>query len=176
MKRLLFATAATATLLTTLVGPVAVSANDDPHRTFLPAAPFDLPAGTYCAFDVHLDILADREYAATTILPDGSTRLTVTGSYMLAASNDQTGKTIVVNAGGPGTFTALPNGTTVIGSFRGRALFFAPNLTQFGFPSNVVLTAGPEVVTQEYAGDGSFTFTSFEGHPQLITDVCAALS
>ena len=159
-----------------LLAASPVAANSDPHRAFLPAGPFDLPGGTYCDFTVHMDVLADREYATSTSLPDGSTVLTVTGSLMLAATNVDTSKTVVVNAGGPGTFTFLPDGTTAIGTFLGRALFWAPNLTDYGFPSNVVMTAGPAVVTEEFAGDGSFTFTSFKGHPQLLTDVCGALS
>ncbi len=161
-------------VMLTAASPAA--ANSDPHRIFLPAGPWDLPGGTYCSFTIHVDVLADREYATVTSLPDGSTMWVVRGSLSLAVSNPAAPKNIVVNAGGPGTFTFLPDGFTVIGAFFGRAFLWAPDLVDLGFPSNVVAVAGPAVITQKFADDGSFSFLSVQGHPQVLTDVCAALS
>ncbi len=135
-----------------LLAASPAAANSDPHRTFLPAGPFDLPGGTYCAFTVHVDVVTDREYATSTSLPDGSTVMAVTGSFVLTLTNVDTSKTAIVNAGGPGTFTFLPDGITVVGRFFGRGLLWAPNLTVYGFPSNLVAAAGPVVITQELTG------------------------
>ena len=55
---------------------------------------------------------------------------------------------------------------------RGRGFLYAPNLTDFGFPSNIVATSGPMVITQAV---GELAFADFSGHPQVIVDVCAAL-
>ena len=170
--RHLLVLATTMAVAAMLIGPSSASANNDPHRIFLESAPFDLPVG-YCTFPVHVDTLANREYATFSTLPDGSTFIEVTGSFFVSLTNRDTGKTIVINASGPGSFTISPDDMTVIGDFRGRGLLWAPNLTEFGFPSNVVAAAGPMSITQ-VAADG--TFTSVSGHPHVITDVCAALS
>ncbi len=174
-RRLLRTVAATVAVAALLIAPSTASANNDPHRSFLASAPFELDQ-TFCAFSVHVDILVNREYATFTSLADGSTVITVSGSFFVGLTNPDTSKTIVVNASGPGTFTVSPDGMTVILNAQGRGFFFAPNLTDYGFPSNVVAVAGPVVITQQLAGDGTFTFTSVLGHPQVITDVCAALS
>ena len=52
---------------TVLFGGTTASANSDPHRMFLPAGPFDIPAGV-CAFPVHVDVPMNNEYAKVTDL------------------------------------------------------------------------------------------------------------
>jgi hypothetical protein len=165
----------TATTLVLLIGTSSAVANSDPHRFPLPSAPFDLDT-SYCPFPVHVAFPVDHGYASVTASSDGSTVYRVTGSLFARITNLTSGRSIVVNASGPGIFTFRPDGATVIGSFHGRVLLYAPNLTEHGFPSNVVAVAGPMVVTQLWAADGTFTFTDVAGHPQLITDVCGALS
>jgi hypothetical protein len=171
MRRLsLFLVAALALML---IGPAPVSANNDPHRSFMPTAPFDLAAGTYCAFPVHVDVLADREYATISTLPDGSTLYTVRGSLMLGVTNENTSKTMTVNSGGPGTYTYPPDSVNVIGDFLGQSALWAPNLTGNGFPSNFVATAGPVSFTMDMTtGD----FSNVSAHPHVLTDICTALA
>ena len=174
--RHLLVLATTMAVAAMLIGPSSASANNDPHRIFLPFASFDLD-DSYCdAFPVHVDGPVNREYGTVSTLPDGSTFIKVTGSFFVSLTNRDTGKTIVINASGPGSFTISPDGTTMIGDFRGRGLLWDPNLTKFGFPSNVVAAAGPVLITGQVAADETLTFTSVSGHPHVITDVCAALS
>ena len=55
----------------------------------------------------------------------------------------------------------------------GRTFLFGTNLTDYGLPSNLVATAGPVSLTLDFA---TLEMTSLSGHPNVITDVCAALS
>jgi hypothetical protein len=64
------------------------------------------------------------------------------------------------------------DGTTLTFDTQGLNLVFGTNLTQFGFPSNIVLTSGPVLWTFDLT-----TLTStVTGHPHVVVDVCAALS
>ena len=96
--------AASATTAVALVAAAPVAANNDPHRIYLAAAPFDVPA-TVCGFAVHVEPLVDREYAKVTTNPDGSTSYKITGAAFLNLTNTTTGKTITLNISGPGTST-----------------------------------------------------------------------
>lgn len=170
--------AASAAVAALVVGPGSGSANNDLHRIFEPAGPFDLPAG-YCAFPVHLDFPADREYGTLTTLPDGSTVIETTGSLMVTASNEANGKSVQINAGGPGTITIPPTGTPIVYDLRGRSLLIGTNLTAFGLPSNVVAGAGPAHFVEATNGLGGLPFgatISASGAPQVLMDVCAALA
>lgn len=152
--------------------PASASANSDPHRAFLDNQPFDLPTG-FCAFPVHVTFPTDREYAKVSVLPDGSTVLKVTGSLFMTATNTDTGKAITFNASGPGTLTVAADGSSLALDGRGVSMLFALNLTSFGAPSNVIVAAGPNVATFDFA---TSTYTYMQDLPHVLLDVCAALS
>ncbi len=155
-----------------LIGPASASANNDPHRIYLAAAPFDLPS-SFCGFPIHIDTLVDKEYAKVSQGADGSTIYKITGSLFDSVTNEATGKTITLNASGPANLTVSPDGT--IGTFdaRGLGLVFAPNLTQFGLPSNLVLVSGPTLASFDLVNG---TVISMATQPHVLLDVCAALS
>lgn len=153
-----------------LTGPTSGSANNDPHRSFSYSAPFDVPAAA-CGFPVHLDFPIDNEYQTVTTLPDGSTVFKATGRLIVTATNEDTGKAITLNVSGPGTVTLPPDGTALLDD-QGPALLYAVNGTQYGFPSNLVLTTGLLVVTFDATGN----ITTLTRQPSVRMDVCAALS
>lgn len=150
-----------------LVAPA--SANNDPHRSYVPGGPVDLPA-SMCGFPVHLD-LASNAYARITALPDGSTMYKFTGSLFVTATNANTETSIVVNVSGPATQIVSADGATFKMDAMGRGMWYAPNLTQFGFPSNIVVTSGLFQATFDAAGVAGVTRM-----PHVVLDVCAALA
>ena len=155
-----------------LITAAPASANNDPHRVFLPAGPVDLGA-EYCGFAVRLDFPVNKEYETVSTLPDGSLLEKVTGSFFATVTNIGTGKSITVNASGPGSFTTSADGKTFTWAFTGQALWYYPGLTSFGLPSNIVRTAGPGVATfDNVTGD----LLNLSGHPHVLMDVCAAIS
>lgn len=172
MRRTTALLAAAAMVL--LIGSAPASANNDPHRDFFPSGPLDLDE-TFCAFPVHIEILVNREYGKTSEAADGSTVIHVTGRLVVEVANVDTGASITVNAGGPGTLMYSPDGTTLIFHFLGRSLVYSPNLSEFGYPSNVMAFAGPFGVTMDLTDPTGALLSAF-GHPAVITDVCAALS
>jgi hypothetical protein len=155
-----------------LMGPASASANNDPHRIYLAAAPFDLPS-SFCGFPVHVEFPVNKEYAKVSTAADGSTIFKVTGSLFVSLTNTATGESITVNASGPGTATFSPDGTTEIFDASGLALLFGTNLTQLGFPSNIVQTSGPTLGTLDLT---TLAWTSMSRQPHVLLDVCAALS
>jgi hypothetical protein len=157
--------------LSALLAPSSAFANNDPHRTFLAATPFDLVG--FCNFPVHFDFPINKEYGTITMAADGSTIIKFTGSLFPSVTNEATGKTITLNASGPGTITISPDGTTEQFNAQGVGIIFAPNLTQFGFPSELVQTSGLAVFTEDL---GTGSIVSFTTVPHLLLDVCAALA
>ena len=172
------AAALLAALALLLMTAAPASANNDPHRSFLPADPFDLPAlgspGGICAFPVHVAWPVNKEYATTSYLPDGSMVIKVSGRIFMSVTNLDTLKTITVNVSSAGTFTYPLDGLTGIGTWTGPGWVEFPNLaTDFGFPSNFVVAAGSGVlVVSLTTGD----LISVSGHIHVTTDVCAALT
>ena len=167
-RRIVLALAVT---LSAILAPTSVSANNDPHRTFLPAVPFDLPA-VFCGFTVHLAAPVDREYGKISTGPDGSTTITFTGSLFTTLTNEVTGKAITLNTSGPATVTIFPDGRD-IDHGEGLALIFAANGPQVGLPSGLVLLSGPV----DFIGNlVNGTISSFLTPPHVLLDVCAALA
>jgi len=155
-----------------LTGWTPAAANSDPHRTYEPLAPIDLPTG-YCAFPVHLDWVANKEYASVTVFADGSTAFVTTGALIAEATNVVTGKTVKVNASGPGTITVSADGSALTYDVQGLLILPASNLTALGFPSNLVVTSGPARFVQ---ASGLGPIVSMDATPHLLYDVCAALA
>jgi len=128
----------------------------------------------YCGFPVRLDFPVNNEYQTVSTAPDGSTVFTITGHLTVSATNQVTGKTVTVNASGPGSLTISPDGSTGVFDNRGLFFLFAPNATQFGFPSNIVVTSGAWSFVSDFATNNIIRLTS--GQPHVLSDVCAALS
>ena len=154
------------------IAVASASANNDPHRFFLDSSPMDFPA-SFCGFPVHVEAVVNKEYAKVSQGADGSTILKITGSLFDRATNEDTGKSITFNASGPVTLTFSPDGTTLTIQGRGLTGAFAPNLTEFGFPSNIVVFSGPALATVDLA---TGAVISLAGQPHVVLDVCAALS
>ncbi|MDP9235386.1 MAG: hypothetical protein M3P01_12685 [Actinomycetota bacterium] len=167
-----FALLVTGALLLGLTGLVTAPpalANNDPHRVFLPAGPVDLPVG-FCSFPTHLDVVANKEYGKITTLPDGTTIIEETGTFKLRATNVTTGKTVLLNASGPGTITIYPDGSvTVDGTGHWLIFNLSAAAASFGFPG-VMLTSGQ--IHETLDPTGTPTALSVTGR---ATDVCAAL-
>jgi hypothetical protein len=158
--------------LIALLAPVSVSANNDPHRTFLAATPLDLPAG-FCSFPVHLDFPVNKEYGTFSTTADGSTMIKVTGSLVVTATNTARGTTITLNVSGPGTNIISHDGTKLQFDLLGLTLFFVTNGPHFGLPSGLVQTSGPLTGTLDL---GSSAIISLTSRPYVLLDVCAALA
>ena len=174
MRRVIVFLAALTLLLMT-AAPAA--ANNDPHRFFLPQGSMDFPAAPAgpCAFTVHLDTLVDKVYGRQTTLADGSTIFTLTGSMTVRVSAN--GKAFDLNVAGPGRNLYAPDFGTWSFAIRGQMLILNPELTDMGYPSDMVLTSGlwegTAAAADNWAGS-VFTSTSHLGHLEM--DVCAALS
>jgi hypothetical protein len=124
-----------------------------PTRMFLPAPPFLLVTDS-CLFDVRIDFTRNSEYIM--VFSDASgepTRGIITGALVQRFTNVATGKSIVVNASGPGFLT---NQSLVLG---GRSTVFVPG--------RLFLNAG------RVQFDAVGNITSVTGK---TTDLCAALS
>jgi len=174
MRRFAVLLAALALLMVTAA---PASANNDPHRFFLPQGSIDFLAAPNgpCAFAVHLDTLVNKEYGKQTTLADGSTLFTLTGSMTVRVSAH--GKAFDLNVSGPMRSLYAPDGSTWSFSNRGQMLTFNPALTDMGYPSDMVLTSGLWEGTAAAVGNwaGSvITSTSHLGHLEM--DVCAAIS
>jgi hypothetical protein len=87
---------------------------------------FTLPAPDFCAFDVQLTVIVNREYETVfPVAPDGSQKVLINGTLVVQLTNLVTNKTLLVNASGPGYFTFYADGSaTVIG--EGLSLVFFP--------------------------------------------------
>jgi hypothetical protein len=131
----------------------------------LNAEPYDAACGTTT---VHVTFPVNREFFRATTLPDGTIRYDITGALFVTYSTDA-GASVTVNASGPGTQFAYPNGDfeaqgTGLNSFT----FTADHAATLGVPQ-ISVSAGPIDVT--FHADGSVS-----GHMgNIIEDVCAEL-
>jgi hypothetical protein len=78
---------------------------DPPTREPVPLEPFTFPAGQVCSFPLQVEALRDKEKITT--FSDGRMRLT--GSFVARLTNPESGRSIVVNASGPGWLDGNPN-------------------------------------------------------------------
>ena len=138
--------------------------------------PFTLPAlgspGGVCQFPVLVEIPVDGTQSKTTTLPDHSTVTSFEGSFKETLTNTATGKTINVNASGPGTVTQAHRSSVLQIASLGVATTYVTNGADFGLP-NFFYYAGPFDFTTDTSND---TLTSVSRFPHLLTDLCAALS
>jgi len=173
MKRLaLFGLAALAAVGGLAGAAVATPGDDSPHRVPVNNTPFDLPAQV-CGFPIHVGVVVDKEYFTHQVtLPDGTLIQQVNGRLVLSYTNTDTGKTIVENLSGPGTFTSYPDGSFLTDATGLNANYFGPigqaNTGEPGF----VLSSGHVVV--HFSGvtgaADSFTLTGTQ------TNGCALLA
>jgi hypothetical protein len=160
----------------TLAGPALTGtstawANNDPHRVYLPSSPFDI-APNVCGFTVHVDIPVDRQYGTFSTLDDGSTVVKITGSLWWTLTNTTNGKSITLNASGPGTIIFPINTTLAIVNGQGLNVFYITNGADFGVP-NLMYSSGLLQFTTDLSND---TIVSMPRQPHLLLDVCAALT
>jgi hypothetical protein len=178
MRRFAMAVALAASVALVLVSLApAASANNDPHRFFLPQGSFDWAAAPDgpCDFPVHLDTVVNKEYASQTTLADGSTVLKYTGVMKVRVSAN--GTSLDLNASGPGEMIFAPDGTTWSFAMGGRFIILNPGLTALGYPSNMVLTTGLFEGTMAAADNWAGSVFISAGHlGQLALDICAALA
>ncbi len=143
-----------------------------PGWTFLPPAPFTLPA-SYCGFPVYWDYPVSMVYAKILKTSDGSIITLNTGALTLSLTNLDTGKTIteVIPAAVKGTMN--PDGSfTLRGMGPNGPIALTPtNALRFGLPI-VSVVAG--LLEGSFDPDGNLTSLSLKGH--VLVDVCAALS
>jgi hypothetical protein len=152
-----------------LAGAGSAAAAGDP-RIPAPNGPAEIPA-LACGFTV-LDVpLASNEYfVQTTANPDGSLTMRVTGQLVVQLTNETTGKSVTVNASGPGTGTFYPDGSAAY-DLQGPLLnWFTPDAqARYGVPG-LALISGHTTATADPSG----TLTSLQIDGQ-VTDLCAAL-
>jgi hypothetical protein len=125
-------------------------------------APFADATGTFCEdFDVLVHAVVNREMF--TAFSDG--RGLVTGTFKVALTNLETGKTITVNVSGPVFFPS--DGSSVV--LRGRTLLFG-EAGDFGpgSPPTLKLVSGVVVVSLP-----NVSVSSIQGP---VTDLCEALA
>ena len=94
------------------------------------------------------------------------------GAFKETLSNTITGKTISVNASGPGTVTQAPGLPASDIKSLGVATTYVTNGAQFGLP-NFFDYAGPFNFNTDTSND---TLVSVSRFPNVKTDLCGALS
>jgi hypothetical protein len=133
-----------------------------------PAAWCGLP-GT----DIVVSVDRNRSKANPIVLDDGSVQFRITGNLVETVTNPVNDKSVTVNVSGPGTFTFPPDFSTLAVVGSGRWAITASNLTDFGFPSNAVITTGSLEFTQI---NGSNEIETSPVLPNVVMDLCAALA
>lgn len=172
--RLFFLLAAGASAIALVAFPSTLpAANGKPTRVLITdlQQSFDLPAGLACSFELAGTPVANNE--TTTTYPadaNGDVRQIITGTLKLQLTNVGTGKSIVVNIGGPGTVLLHPDGSATE-NLRGPGLvFFFPTATPAG-PATYLFTGNTNV---SFAPTGNLTLVGTTDNSPV--DVCAALS
>jgi hypothetical protein len=145
---------------------------DKPTKIPAPVTPTEITVtgtdkgGIGCPFDVKITPLENKE--KTTIFSDG--RQLVTGTFKVRLTRLDTGKSVDVNASGPGTFTPNEDGSFT-GVFKGRSLIF-PNGPEGPASHLFLVTSGRTImiVNKDFT---SFTLLNMIGGS---VDLCKALS
>ena len=131
---------------------------DPPTREPVPLEPFTFPAGQVCAFPLQVEPLRDKEKVTT--FSDGRMRLT--GSFVARLTNTENGRSIVVNASGPGWLdTNVSQGAGLVFLFPGDV----------GGPG-AYLFHGRVVITFDDAGD----IVALESSGQRSGNLCNAIA
>jgi hypothetical protein len=153
-----------ATMALALAAVASGSPGNGAVRVPVGNTPFDL-SPDICGFPIHVGVVADKEYFIhDTTLADGTEILRVTGKLVLSFTNEDTGKTIVDNASGPGTATFFPDGSAVIDSHGHTVVTLGPaDQATTGEPGlvfssgHLVATFGPTGSVQSFTLSGTQT-------------------
>ena len=122
--------------------------------------PFDIDAGVWCAFPIHVGVVANDEFQDVTTLPDDTTVIQIRGRLVLSFTNSDTGLSIVRNVSGPTTTIVQSDGS---GTFLGEGnnwFGFGPRSQGNILQPGLVFTSG-QVVLQ--FADGAVTSYSLKG-------------
>jgi hypothetical protein len=150
--------------ITAAASPVAASGKPTRELLAFPPGGFDFPAGAFCAFPLHIDVVISKEYAITFPADEnGDVRQIITGMLIASFTNADTGESIVLQASGPAHSVFHVDGSSTV-TFGGRSIPFQPG--------QMLLTAGQ--IVQIFAPDGSSTLRKLSGH--VLLDICAALT
>jgi hypothetical protein len=135
-----------------------------------PGGPIYSPAGMFCPFALQTVFTVDKEYALMATKPDGTTQLLITGALKVTETNLATGKSIDVNASGPGKTTFNSDGSVTTFATGHGVIVNTPDLQQeLGLPGLALLDGQYH---ETFYPDGTATIT-YTGH---LTDLCASLS
>jgi hypothetical protein len=128
--------------------------------------PYDAACG---ATTVHVSVLVNREFFRETTLSDGTVQWQVTGSLDILYATDE-GKSLIVNASGPGYLFFLPSGDVhILGKGLSSYTLSPEQAATLGVPQ-IQVSAGPIDFT--FHTDGTVS-----GHfGNIIEDVCAELT
>lgn len=153
-----------------LAAVAAASPGNGAVRVPLGNEPSDL-GPEYCGFPIHVGIVSDNEYIIhDTFHTDGTEILRITGKLIQSFTNENTGKSVVVNVSGPGTITLPPDGSFIEDAHGNGAFPFDPSdQASIGEPG-LVFYSGHMVITYPPTGPAqSFTLSGTQ------TNGCALL-
>lgn len=143
-------------LVVVLAAPVAAA---KPDRSFAEAG--DILVSGYCDFDVIEHPLSNKEYFTTFYDRDGNVRRShVAGRLVLELINVESGRSIVVNASGPGRFVDDADGTTI----------YTGGTWIFNFAGEFFMLSGRGVFRVDGNGE---TIVSRHGH---VVELCPLLA
>lgn len=151
-----------------LFGLVSRVAANPPVREPVPLTPFTLTG--YCAFDVLLEPLTNKEKITTFSDQGGNVRFSIiTGGLKVRVTNTVTRKSVDLNVSGPTQTIPQPDGSQLIIT-QGPTLFpFSPGVAP-DLP-RLALIYGRSV--SEFDANFNFSLLSVKGH---VEDVCDALA
>jgi hypothetical protein len=167
VRKLCVGSVLTFAALLVALGPAPAAFAAKPHSD----PPFTIPKAV-CGFPVLVEIPVDGEQSKTTTLPDGTTVTSFEGPFKESLTNTETGKTINVNASGPGTVTQAAGSSVQQIASLGVATTYVTNGADFGLP-NFFYYSGPFDFTTDTSND---TLASVSQFPHVKADLCAALS
>lgn len=142
-------------LLALLAFSIPTAHAASPFRVPIPPIPYDIPADS-CGFPIHVDVPVDKEYMTVTTLADGTQIWVVRGSLKQLVTNENSGKSILVNSSAPGTFTIAPDGSFLMES-QGEQLVYmdATQQQQTGLPGLSLITGQLTLHIGEDYGDAT---------------------
>jgi hypothetical protein len=149
-----------------LLAAPGVASAKSPWQPFR-AAPFDLPAGSRCAFELRGDIVRDKERIRT--LAGGQQE--VRGPLVSRYTNVSTGESIVRNLAGDALIDLRPDGSIARITLLHGHLAVGLGATDPGGPAFLVLSGRGFAV--DFAPDGRRTVTFGRG---TVEDVCRTLA
>lgn len=154
------------TVLCLLLAAPAVASAKSPWQPFR-AAPFDLPAGSRCSFELRGDILRDKERIRTTKTGQQEVR----GPLVVRYTNVATGESVVRNLTGDALIDSRADGSIARFTLLHGHLAVGLAATDPGGPAFLVLSGRGFVV--DFAPDGTRTVTPGRG---TVEDICRTLA